>query len=75
MTTKTSSDGGAEPGAQRQLNLLTLQEAAIYARVSISTVRRWVRTGELPVYHAGRQKRVNETELVKFLAGAELRVL
>jgi excisionase family DNA binding protein len=46
---------GLEPATQKQLNLMTLQEAAAYARVSISTVRRWVRGGELRVYHAGRK--------------------
>jgi excisionase family DNA binding protein len=62
---------GTEPGAEKQLNLMTLQEAAAYARVSISTVRRWVRDEELPIYHAGRQKRVDETELVRFLSGSK----
>jgi excisionase family DNA binding protein len=55
--------------------LLTLKEVAAYARVSISTVRRWVRDEGLPFYRAGRQKRIDEKELVRFLSGAELRFL
>jgi excisionase family DNA binding protein len=60
---------------QSQLKLLTLKEVAAYARVSMSTVRRWVRNEGLPAYKAGRQKRVDETELVRFLCGNELRFL
>jgi excisionase family DNA binding protein len=70
MLTKAKG-GGAEPSAQNLLKLLTLKEAAAYARVSISTVRRWVRDEGLPFYKAGRQKRIDETELVRFLSGAE----
>jgi excisionase family DNA binding protein len=62
---------GTEPGAEKKLNLMTMLEAAAYARVSISTVRRWVRDEELAVYQAGRQKRVDETDLVRFLSGTK----
>jgi excisionase family DNA binding protein len=58
-------------GFHQQLKLLTLQETATYARVSISTVRRWIRGGELPTYTAGRQKRVDEKALVQFLSGPQ----
>jgi excisionase family DNA binding protein len=76
MPKATSTDGvQVVANAQKQLKLLTLQEAAEYARVSISTIRRWVRDEELPVYKAGRQKRVDETELVKFLSGVEFRFI
>jgi excisionase family DNA binding protein len=70
MLTKTKG-GRAEPSAQNLLKLLTLKEAAAYARVSVSTVRRWVRDEGLSFYKAGRQKRIDETELVRFLSGAE----
>jgi excisionase family DNA binding protein len=69
MPTRTSN--AEAPRAHRQLNLLTVQEAAIYARVSISTVRRWVRDEGLSFYQAGRQKRIDELELVRFLSGGE----
>jgi excisionase family DNA binding protein len=68
MSIKLSADVAAS-GAEKQLTLLTLQEAAAYARVSISTVRRWVSGAGLRFYKAGRQKRVDEKELVKFLSG------
>ena len=68
MSIKLSADVAAS-GAEKQLTLLTLQEAAAYARVSISTVRRWVSGEGLPFYKAGRQKRIDEKELVKFLSG------
>jgi excisionase family DNA binding protein len=68
MSIKMSTDA-AESGAQKQLNLLTLQEEDVYARVSISTLRRWVRDEGLRVYKAGRQKRIDEMDLVRFLSG------
>jgi excisionase family DNA binding protein len=71
MTTKTSSGLEAQPSAQKQLTLLTLQEAAIYARVSVSTIRRWVCDEGLRVYKAGRQIRIDEMDLVRFLWGAK----
>ena len=70
MSTKVlASVVGETPCAQSQLNLLTLKEVAAYARVSISTVRRWVRDEGLPFYKAGRQKRIDENNLVRFLSG------
>jgi excisionase family DNA binding protein len=76
MPTKTAANiVGTAPAAHKQLTLLTLQEAALYARVSVSTLRRWVRDEGLPFYKAGRQKRIDETELVRFLSGAELQVI
>ena len=72
MSTKTLANAVVEePYAHSQLNLLTLKEVAAYARVSISTVRRWVRDEGLLFYKAGRQKRVDETELVRFLSGGK----
>ena len=62
---------GTETSAPPQLNLLTLKDVATYARVSISTVRRWVSDEGLPVYKAGRQKRVDEKALIKFLSGGK----
>jgi excisionase family DNA binding protein len=76
MPTKTPANViGRGPSTQSQLKLMTVQEAAAYARVSVSTVRRWVRDEGLPVYKAGRQKRIDEMELVRFLSGTELRFL
>jgi excisionase family DNA binding protein len=71
MPAKTSNSMEVQPSSQKQLTLLTLQEAAAYARVSISTLRRWVHDGELRFYKAGRQRRIDEMDLVRFLSGAK----
>jgi excisionase family DNA binding protein len=75
MSTKTPAALVGTDVCAQSLKLMTLQEAAAFARVSLSTVRRWVRDEGLPFYKAGRQKRIDETELVRFLSGAELRFL
>jgi len=46
---------------------MTLKEVAEAARVSDSTVRRWVRNSELPAYRLGRQLRVRSDEFEAFL--------
>ena len=56
------------PGAAASLTLLSVKGAADYARVSTQTVRRWVKGGNLKVYHAGRQIRIDESDLVDFLS-------
>jgi excisionase family DNA binding protein len=72
MPIKTPKDvSEMHAGSQKHLNLMTLQEAAAYARVSISTLRRWVRDEGLAFYKAGRQIRIDETELVRFLSGTK----
>ena len=49
------------------MELMTLKEVADAARVSESTVRRWVRSSELPAYRLGRQLRVRPEEFESFL--------
>jgi excisionase family DNA binding protein len=46
---------------------MTLKEVAEAARVSESTVRRWLRNAELPAYRLGRQLRVRTEEFEAFL--------
>ena len=46
---------------------MTLKEVAEAAKVSESTVRRWVRSSELPAYRLGRQLRVRVEEFESFL--------
>jgi excisionase family DNA binding protein len=50
------------------LKLLTIKEAAAFARVSTQTVRRWIKAGYLKIYRAGRQIRINESDLVNLLS-------
>jgi excisionase family DNA binding protein len=47
--------------------LLTVLEAADYASVSTQTVRRWIRAGDLRILRAGRQIRIDESDLVAYL--------
>jgi excisionase family DNA binding protein len=51
----------------RCLTLLTGQQAADYAAVSKQTVRRWIRAGHLRVLRAGRQIRIDESDLLAYL--------
>jgi excisionase family DNA binding protein len=59
----------------RPLKLLTIKEAAAFAKVSTQTVRRWIKAGMLKIYRAGRQIRINESDLVKFLSSEDLKWL
>ena len=54
------------PGS-RSLTLLTVKDAAVYARVSEQTIRRWITAG-LKIYRAGRQIRIDEQDLVGFIS-------
>lgn len=49
------------------MTLMTLKEVALEARVSESTIRRWVRSAELPAYRLGRQLRIRPDEFERFL--------
>jgi excisionase family DNA binding protein len=57
-----------ETGATRSLRLLSIQEAAQFAKVSTQTVRRWIKSGSLKFYRGGRQLRIDESDLVDFLS-------
>ena len=48
------------------LDLLTLAEAAKLLKVSIVTLRRWIKQGRLPAYHVGPRKvRIKRRDLTK----------
>lgn len=48
------------------LDLLTLDEAATMLKVSIVTLRRWIKQGRLPAYHVGPRKvRIKRRDLTK----------
>lgn len=49
-------------------SLLSVQEAAAYARVSAPTVRRWIKAKRVRYFRAGVQLRVDPADLVAFFA-------
>lgn len=48
-------------------SFLTPQEVSELLRVSVYTVRRWIKDGDLPAYKVGRGWRISETEIDKWL--------
>jgi excisionase family DNA binding protein len=60
---------GQEVTQPKQLKLLSVSEAANYAKVSTQTVRRWIKAGHLKIYRAGRQIRIDEADLLAYLTG------
>jgi excisionase family DNA binding protein len=49
-------------------HFLTIDQVATNLSVSARTVRRWIKSGELPVYRIGRSVRIAQTDLGAFLA-------
>ena len=49
------------------LRFLTLQEAAELLQVSKRTLHRMAQRNELPAFKVGRQWRIQESELIKFI--------
>ena len=60
-------------GPTRPLKLMSVQDAANYAKVSTQTVRRWIKAGCLKIYRAGRQIRIDESDLVDCLSLQEFK--
>jgi excisionase family DNA binding protein len=56
------------PPQARRLKLLTVREAVEFAKVSTQTVRRWIKFGYIKTYHAGRQIRIYELDLIHYLS-------
>ncbi len=50
-----------------QRAFLTPQEVSDLLRVSVYTVRRWIKTGKLPAYKVGRSWRIQESDLNTWL--------
>ena len=48
-------------------DLLQLEEVAQLARVSVSTVRHWIKTGRLASLRPGRRRLVQRSEFERFL--------
>lgn len=51
---------------------LTPKEVSSLLQVSVYTVRRWIKDGELPAYKVGRLWRIDKAELDKWLGGRRL---
>jgi len=48
-------------------DILTVDEAAAYAKIAPKTVRRWLKGGQLPGLRVGRHWRVEKRALLRFL--------
>jgi excisionase family DNA binding protein len=59
--------GKVMPMAPNDEKLSTFQEILARFKVSESTLRRWVRSGEIEVVYLGRQLRFPESEVKRFL--------
>jgi putative molybdopterin biosynthesis protein len=46
---------------------LTPQEVSDLLRVSVYTVRRWIKEGDLPAYKVGRGWRISESDIDEWL--------
>lgn len=57
----------AELGVTQPAEFLTVDESAALAKVSPSTVRRWIRTGQVAADRAGRIVRIRRADLDVFL--------
>jgi excisionase family DNA binding protein len=53
--------------ATEQQPFLTPQEVSDLLRVSVYTVRRWIKEGHLPAYKIGRGWRIRETDIDEWL--------
>jgi excisionase family DNA binding protein len=51
-------------GTTWPLELLSVKDAAAYAKVSTQTVRRLIKAGNLKTYRVGRQIRIDESDLI-----------
>ena len=58
----------AVEAAMHEYEYLLLDEIAAIARASVDTVRRWIRSGQLPSVKPGRRRLVRRGDLDRFLA-------
>jgi excisionase family DNA binding protein len=58
--------------AAEQQPFLTPQEVSDLLRVSVYTVRRWIKEGELPAYKVGRGWRISEADLERWLSSQRI---
>ena len=57
----------AAMGTAEPQSFLTPQEVSSLLRVSVYTVRRWIKEGNLPAYKVGRGWRISVAEMVHWL--------
>lgn len=67
-----ASTANLEQGPPEPKEFLTPQEVAEILRVSVYTVRRWIKEGDLPAYKVGRSWRIEEDELGRWMEGQRL---
>ena len=51
--------------------LFTVRELAEYLSLNEETIRRWIKSEKLPALKIGRELRVKESEVEKFLEASE----
>lgn len=72
MTSRLKASRSPDPGPQatppRPPKLWSVQDAAAYCNVSVQTVRRLLKARRLKSYHAGRQIRIAEPDLLAYLS-------
>ena len=56
-----------QPDKSDAYGLMTIPEVADHCRIDPKTVRRWIRSGDLPAFQLGRQWRISEKDLRSFL--------
>ena len=76
MTRNITTDGAtprnpADRGQTRwtAMRFFTVAEVAEIVGVSVRTVRRWIKSGELVAHHIGAVVRIAEGDLRAFIAG------
>lgn len=52
---------------RKEYNFLTTEEIATHLKVNIITVRRYIKSGELPAMFFGKEYRVKNEDFEKFL--------
>ncbi len=63
------SGGAPLPASPSPLvELMTVRQAAGFAQVSESSIRRWIREEELPAYRSRGLIRIDKSELFKFMS-------
>jgi excisionase family DNA binding protein len=55
--------------AATDIALLQVKEVATLVKVSTKTVRRWIVANDIAVIRIGRNVRISEAELARFIAG------
>lgn len=58
----------ARPVASPPKSLMSVRDAANYCKVSTQTIRRAIKSGHLQIYRAGKQIRIYEPDLIKYLS-------